>query len=47
VTEFLPNGQHFFVSVFVADSKEDADKNEKIIAIIGKVTQDYFVPKKE
>lgn len=40
---FLPNGKHFFISVFVTESKENAETNEKIIADIGKVTWDYFV----
>jgi beta-lactamase class A len=39
---FLPNGNHFFISVFVTDSKEDAANNEKIIADIAKATWDYF-----
>jgi beta-lactamase class A len=39
---FLPNGQHFFISIFVTDSKEDNDTNEKIIADIGKAAWDYF-----
>jgi len=39
---FLPNGNHFFISVFVTDSKENADTNEKIIADIAKVAWDYF-----
>jgi len=39
---FLPNGRHFFISVFVTNSKENADTNEKIIADIAKVTWDYF-----
>jgi beta-lactamase class A len=42
---FLPNGQHFFISVFVTDSKENAETNEKIIADIGKAAWDYFVSK--
>ncbi len=42
---FLPNGQHFFISVFVTDSKENPDTNEKIVADIGKVTWDYFINK--
>ena len=42
---FLPNGQHFFISVFVTDSKENAETNEKIIADIGKVAWDYFITK--
>jgi beta-lactamase class A len=42
---FLPNGQHFFISVFVTASKENADTNEKIIADIAKETWDYFSSK--
>nr|ALG03685.1 beta-lactamase [uncultured bacterium] len=42
---FLPNGQHFFISVFVTDSKEDADANEKIIADIAKAAWDHFSAK--
>ena len=44
---FLPDGQHFFISVFVTDSKEDATTNEKIIADISKVVWDYFRTKKK
>ncbi len=40
---FLPNGQYFFISVFVTDSKEDSDTNERILADICKATWDYFV----
>ena len=43
---FLPNGQHFFISVFVTNSKEDKDSNEKIIADIAKAAWDYFTEKK-
>jgi beta-lactamase class A/beta-lactamase class A VEB len=39
---FLPNGKHFFVSVFITDSREDATTNEQIIADIAKVAWDYF-----
>lgn len=39
---FLPNGHHFFISVFVTNSKENADTNEKIISDIAKATWDYF-----
>ena len=42
---FLPNGQHFFISVLVTDSKEDADTNEKIIADIAKAARDHFMTK--
>ena len=44
---FLPNGRHFFISVFVSNSKEDAITNEKVIADIAKVTWDYFITKME
>ena len=39
---FLPNGDPVFISVFVTNSKENTDANEKIIADIAKVTWDYF-----
>jgi beta-lactamase class A len=42
---FLPNGKHFFISVFVTSSKENSDTNEKIIADIAKATWDYFETK--
>ncbi|HYP50553.1 MAG TPA: serine hydrolase, partial [Pyrinomonadaceae bacterium] len=42
---FLPNGQHFFISVFVTNSKEDAATNEKIIADISKAAWNYFTAK--
>ena len=42
---FLPNGEHFFISVFVTNSKENAETNEKIIADISKVAWDYFTAK--
>ena len=42
---FLPNGTHFFISIFVSNSTENADTNEKIIADISKTTWDYFVAK--
>lgn len=44
---FLPNGRHFFISVFVTDSREDAATNEKIIADIAKMTWDYFINRKK
>ena len=40
---FLPNGKHFFISVFVTNSPESAETNEKIIADIAKATWDYFI----
>lgn len=42
---FLPNGKHYFISVFITNSTENADTNEKIIADISKVTWDYFITK--
>lgn len=39
---FLPNGQHFFISVFVTASKENNETNEKIIADIAKAAWDHF-----
>jgi beta-lactamase class A len=38
----LPNGKHFIISVFVTNSKENSDTNEKIIADISKAAWDYF-----
>jgi beta-lactamase class A len=42
---FLPNEKHFFISVFVTNSTENADTNEKIIADIAKVVWDYYITK--
>lgn len=42
---FLPTGQHFFISVFITDSKEDKTTNAKIIAAITKAAWDYFLIK--
>jgi beta-lactamase class A len=42
---FLPNGKHYFISVFITNSTENSDTNEKIIADISKVTWDYFKAK--
>ncbi len=42
---FLPNGKYFFVSIFVTNSKENAETNEKIIADIAKATWDYYTTK--
>jgi beta-lactamase class A/beta-lactamase class A VEB len=39
---FLPNGQHYFISVFVTSSREDTATNEKIIADISKAAWGYF-----
>ncbi len=42
---FLPNGQRFYISVFVTNSKETTETNEKIIADIAKLAWDYFIEK--
>ena len=42
---FLPDGKYFFISVFVTNSKENADTNEKIISDISKAAWDYFISK--
>jgi beta-lactamase class A len=39
---FLPNGKYFVISVFVSESKENFETNEKIIADIAKATYDYY-----
>ena len=44
---FLPNGRHYFISVFVTNSKENSETNEKIIADISKETWDYFFMQKK
>jgi beta-lactamase class A len=43
---FLPNGRHFFISVFVTDSRENMVQNEKIIAQVARAAWDYFLAKK-
>jgi beta-lactamase class A len=40
---FLPNGNYFFISVFVTNSKETEEVNEKIIADIAKEGWNYFM----
>nr|WP_198412973.1 class A beta-lactamase, subclass A2 [Allomuricauda nanhaiensis] len=42
---FLPNGEYFAISVFVSESPEDFETNEKIIADISKAAWDYFIDK--
>jgi beta-lactamase class A/beta-lactamase class A VEB len=39
---FLPNGGHFYMSVFITDSFENLETNEKIISDIAKAAWDYF-----
>jgi len=41
----LPNGQQFFISVFITNSRESDENNAKIIAEISKAAWDYFVKK--
>ena len=38
----LPNGKHFAISVFVSNSLEEDQVNEKIIAEIAKIAWDYY-----
>ncbi|WP_438423725.1 class A beta-lactamase, subclass A2 [Aquimarina macrocephali] len=40
---FLPNGEYFTISVFVTESVEDFETNEKIISDISKAAWDYFI----
>ncbi len=44
---FLPNGGHFIISVFVSESTENHETNEKIIADIAKATYDFYLNKKK
>lgn len=39
---FLPNGEYFILSVFVSESKENFDVNERIIADIAKAVYDHY-----
>lgn len=41
----LPNGKHIAIVVFVSDSMETHETNERIIAEIAKTTVDYFTAK--
>jgi beta-lactamase class A/beta-lactamase class A VEB len=42
---FLPNGEYFTISVFVTESSESLETNERLIADISKATWDYFTNK--
>nr|WP_025664718.1 class A beta-lactamase, subclass A2 [Aquimarina megaterium] len=42
---FLPNGKYFTISVFITESAESFETNEKMISDISKVTWDYFINK--
>lgn len=39
---FLPNGDHFYLSILISNSTEESEVNKKIIADISKLTYDYF-----
>jgi len=39
---FMPNDEHFFISVFVTESTESFETNEKIISDIAKATYDFY-----
>jgi beta-lactamase class A len=41
----LPDGKHYAISVFVADSAEHMEMNEKIISDIGKFVWDHYTGK--
>jgi beta-lactamase class A len=43
---YLPNGEYFYIAVFVSNSKEDESINEKIIAAITKEAWNYFSKKR-
>jgi beta-lactamase class A len=38
----LPDGNHFAIGVFITDSKENEETNEKIIASVARAAWDYF-----
>jgi len=38
----LPDGKHFAISIFVTNSREDEETNDKIISDIAKAAWDYF-----
>ncbi|MEO0902930.1 MAG: class A beta-lactamase, partial [Bacteroidota bacterium] len=42
---FLPENRYFYISIFVSDSKEDEETNQKIMASIAKLAWDYFQSK--
>ncbi|MCC7317735.1 MAG: class A beta-lactamase, subclass A2 [Bacteroidales bacterium] len=43
---FLPQDEYFIISVFVTESMENMETNEKIIADIAKATYDFYTSKK-
>ncbi|WP_373419390.1 MULTISPECIES: class A beta-lactamase, subclass A2 [Aquimarina] len=40
---FLPNGKYFIISVFVTESVENFETNEKMVSDISKAAWDYFI----
>lgn len=40
---FMPNGKYFIISVFVTESKEEIEINERIISDISKATWDFLM----
>lgn len=42
---FLPNNDYFYISVFVSESKENFETNERIIADVSRVVYDYYLAK--
>jgi len=38
----LPDGKHYAISVFVSNSAEDMERNEKIISDIGRFVWEYY-----
>ncbi|TLX45542.1 class A beta-lactamase [Pseudoalteromonas phenolica] len=42
---FLPNGQHYYISVLVSDSYETSETNQNIIAKISELTWQFFTNK--
>lgn len=42
---FLPNGEYYFISVFITESHEDLETNERVISNISKLAWDYFTSK--
>jgi beta-lactamase class A len=43
----LPNGKHAAIAVFVSNSKENGEANEKIISDLAKATWEYFLAKEK
>lgn len=39
---FLPNGNHFYLSILISNSNETSEVNQKLIANITRLTYDYF-----